>query len=175
MQKKKKKKVGLHSAQPIILSIFYIAPFFLTSWFTPFHIFFFLLFSHPHTSSHTPRFPLFSVLNFLSSLSFYVVFLFLLLFSCVCVFFNLRVLHLIWLFSTSHSSFSLWLFCFAFFFLFFCKSHLFISFISSSIYIYFFGWDFSFIVQTPCQLNLEFQPVFIEGFLIERVRRGFLV
>ena len=52
-------------------------------------LFFSLLFSHPHTSSHTPRFPLFSVLNFLSSLSFYVVFLFVLLFSFVCVFFNL--------------------------------------------------------------------------------------
>ena len=57
--------------------------------------FFSLLFSHPHTSSHTPRFPLFSVLNIHSSLSFYVVFLFLLLFSFVCVFFNLLVLHLI--------------------------------------------------------------------------------
>ena len=129
MQKKKKKKVGLHSAQPIILSIFYIAPFFLTSWFTPFHIFFFLLFSHPHTSSHTPRFPLFSVLNFHSSLSFYVVFLFLLLFSFMCIFFNIPMLHLIWLFFTSQSSFSPWFFCFAFFFFFVrydCLFHLFL-------------------------------------------------
>ena len=141
MQKKKKKKVGLHSAQPIILSIFYIASFFLTSWFTPFHIFFFLLFSHPHTSSHTPRFPLFSVLNFLSSLSFYVVFLFLLLFSFMCIFFNIPMLHLIWFFFTSQSSFSPWFFCFAFFF-FFCKVRLFISFISSSIFFFFFWLRF---------------------------------
>ena len=59
----------------------------------PFHIFFSLLFSHLHTSSHTPRFPLFSVLNFLSSLSFYIVFLFVLLFSFVCVFFNLMAVN----------------------------------------------------------------------------------
>ena len=55
--------------------------------------FFSLLFSHPHTSSHTPQFPLFSVLNFLSSLSFYVVFLFVLLFTFVCVFFNLMAVN----------------------------------------------------------------------------------
>ena len=103
----------------------------------PFIYFFSLLFSHPHTSSHTPRFPLFSVLNFLSSLSFYVVFLFLLLFF-LCV----RLLQL-----TSASShltflhFSLkfltmaFLFCF-FFFFFFCKPRLFISFISSSIFFF---------------------------------------
>ena len=70
--------------------------FFLTNWFTPFFFLFFffsLLFSHPYTSSQTPRFPLFSVLNFLSSLSFYIVFLFVLLFSFVCVFFNLMAVN----------------------------------------------------------------------------------
>ena len=139
----------------------------------PFHIFFSLLFSHLHTSSHTPRFPLFSVLNFLSSLSFYVVFLFLLLFSFMCIFFNIPMLHLIWLFFTSQSSFSPWFFCFAFFFFFFFVRydylfHLFLL-------LFFFGWDFSFTIQTLCQPNLEFQLIFTEGFLIERVRRGFLV
>ena len=61
------------------------------------------------------------------------------------------------------------------FFFFFCKVRLFISFISSSIFFFFFGLDFSFTIQTLCQPNLEFQLIFIEGFLIERVRRGFLV
>ena len=163
----------MHSAQPIIFSIFYIAPCFLTSWFTPFsYIFFSLLFSHPHTSSHTPRFPLFSVLNFLSSLSFYVVFLFLLLFF-LCV-------HLLQLTSASSHltflQFSLkfltmaFLFCFIFFVRYVCLFHFFLL-----LFFFFFGWDFSFIVQTPCQLNLEFWLVFTKGFLIERVRRGFLV
>ena len=107
--------------QYFIFLFFYITPFFLTSQLVhSLFIFFFLLFSHPHTSSHTPRFLLLSVLNFLSSLSFYVVFLFLLLFFLYVRLlqqFNLSVLHLIWLFSTSHSSFSPWLFCFALFFL----------------------------------------------------------
>ena len=142
--------------------------------------FFSLLFSHPHMCSHTPRFPLFSFLNFLSSLSFYVVLLLLLLFSSVFIFFNLpitsaAVLHLIWLFSTSHSSFSLFHSGFFVLLYFFCKVHLFISFLFSSIYLFIFGWDFSFIVQTPYRPNFEFRLVFIEGFLIERVRRGFLV
>ena len=58
-----------------------------------FLFYFALLFSHPHTSSHTPRFLLLSVLNFLSSLSFYVVFLFVLLFCFVCIFFNLMAVN----------------------------------------------------------------------------------
>ena len=81
----------------IIFSIFYVTPFFLNNRFTLFSFFLFyyfaLLFSHPHTSSHTPRFLLLSVLNFLSSFSFYVVFLFVLLFSFVCVFFNLMAVN----------------------------------------------------------------------------------
>ena len=134
----------------------------------PFHIFFSLLFSHPHASSHTPRFPLFSVLNFLSSLSFYVVFLFVLLFTFVCVFFNLMAVNSSYDFSplltqVSHRGFFVLLY-------FFCKVRLFISF-----FFFFLGWEFSFTVQTPCRPNLEFRPVFTEGFLIERVRRGFLV
>ena len=55
---------------------------------------------------------------------------------------------------------------------FFCKVRLFTSFLSSFL---FFSWDFSFTVQTPCRPNLEFRLVFTEGFLIERVRQGFLV
>ena len=91
----------------------------------PFH-FFFLLFSYPHTSSHTPRFLLLSVLNFLSSLSFYVVFLFVLLFSFVCVFFNLMAVNSSYDFSplltqVSHCGFFVLLY-------FFCKVRLFISF-----------------------------------------------
>ena len=146
-----------------------------------FNFFFSLLFSHPHTSSQIPQFPLFSILNFLSSLSFYVVFLFVLLFCFVCIFFNLMAVksnassHLTFL----HFSLKFLTVAFLFCFIFLCKVHLFISFLFSSfLFFYFFlifGWDFSFTVQTPCQLNLEFQPVFIEGFLIERVRRGFLV
>ena len=59
---------------------------------------------------------------------------------------------------------------------FFCKVRLFTSFLSSSSScFFFFGGDFSFTVETPCQPNLEFQLVFIKGFLVERVRRGFLV
>ena len=122
--------------QTIIFSIFYITPCFLTSWFTPFsYIFFSLLFSHPHTSSHTPRFPLFSVLNFLSSLSFYVVFLFVLLFTFVCVFFNLMAVNSSYDFSplltqVSHRGFFVLLY-------FFCKVCLLISFLSSSIFFFF--------------------------------------
>ena len=86
------------------------------------------------------------------------------------------MLHLIWLFSASHSSFSLSHRGFFVLLYFFCKARLFISFISSSIFFFFFfGWDFSFTIQTLCQPNLEFQLIFTEGFLIERVRRGFLV
>ena len=103
-------------------------------------LFFSLLFSHPHTSSHTPRFPLFSVLNFLSSLSFYVVFLFVLLFSFVCVFFNLIAVNyqcfILSDFSplltqVSHCGFFVLLY-------FFCKVRLFISFLSSSSFFFFF-------------------------------------
>ena len=100
----------------------------------PFHIFFSLLFSHLHTSSHTPRFPLFSVLNFLSSLSFYVVFLFLLLFSFVCVFFNSSTYQCFissdfspLLTQVSHLGFFVLLY-------FFCKVRLFTSFLSSSFF-----------------------------------------
>ena len=57
------------------------------------------------------------------------------------------------------------LFCFIFFVRYVCLFHFF----------FFLGWEFSFTVQTPCRPNLEFRLVFIEGFLIERVRRGFLV
>ena len=113
-------KVGLHSAQPIMFSIFYIT---LKSpaGSLPFLFFLFYFLIHTRQVTRTPWFPLFSdsVLNFLSSLSFYVVFLFLLLFFLYVRLlqqFNLSVLHLIWLFSTSHSSFSPWLFCFALFF-----------------------------------------------------------
>ena len=49
-----------------------------------------------------------------------------------------------------------------------CLFHLFLL-------LFFFGWDFSFTIQTLCQPNLEFQLIFTKGFLIERVRRGFLV
>ena len=91
--------------------------------------------------------------------------------------------HLIWLFSTSHSSFSLWLFCFALFFYvryiclfhFFFLTFYFFYYFFFYYYFFIFGWDFSFTVQTPWRLNLEFWPVFTKGFLIVRVRRGFLV
>ena len=82
-------KVGLHSIQPLMFSIFYIT---LKSpaGSLPFLFFLFYFLIHTRQVTRTPWFPLFSdsVLNFLSSLSFYVVFLFLLLFSCLCVFFN---------------------------------------------------------------------------------------
>ena len=99
----------------------------------PFHIFFSLLFSHLHTSSHTPRFPLFSVLNFLSSLSFYVVFLFLLLFFPLCA--SSSTVQLIS--ASSHLTFlhfSLkfftlgFLFCFIFFVRYVCLLHFFLLF-----------------------------------------------
>ena len=140
----------MHSAQPIIFSIFYITPCFLTSWFTPFsYIFFSLLFSHPHTSSHTPRFPLFSVLNFLSSLSFYVVFLFVLPFSFVCVFFNLMAVNyqcfILSDFSPLLTQVSHHGFFFFFFFFFFvryiCLFHFFF------LTFYFFYYFFLFLVE----------------------------
>ena len=165
----------MHFAQPIIFSIFYITLFFpqqLVHSLFIFNFFFALLFSHPHMSSHTPRFLLLSVLNFLSSLSFYVVFLFVLLFSFVCVFFNLMAVnssassHLTFL----HFSLKFLTVAFLFYSIFFvryvCLFHFF---------FFFLGWEFSFTVQTPCRPNLEFRLVFTEGFLIERVRRGFLV
>ena len=106
----------------------------------PVHIFFFsLLFSHPHTSSHTPQFPLFSVLNFLSSLSFYVVFLFLLLFSPLCAYFSTVQLisassHLTFL-HFSLKFFTLgFLFCFIFFVRYVCLLHFFL------LLLFFFFW-----------------------------------
>ena len=116
----------------------------LTSWFTPFSflIFFSLLFSHPHTSSHTPRFPLFSnsVLNFLSSLSFYVVFLFVLLFSFLCIFFNLMAVnssgssHLTFLHFSLMFLTVAFLFCFIFFVRYVCLFHFFLL-----LFFFFFG------------------------------------
>ena len=106
-----------------------------------FIFFFSLLFSHLHTSSHTPRFPLFSVLNFLSSLSFYVVFLFVLLFCFVCIFFNLMAVksnassHLTFLHFSLKFLTVAFLFCFIFFL---CKVHLFISFLFSSFLFFYF-------------------------------------
>ena len=65
-------KVGLHSAQPIMFSIFYIT---LKSpaGSLPF-LFFSLLFSHPHTSSHT-----YSLISTLLRLSFIFPFIFIIL------------------------------------------------------------------------------------------------
>ena len=133
----------------------------------PFHIFFSLLFSHLHTSSHTPRFPLFSVLNFLSSLSFYVVFLFVLLFTFVCVFFNRMAVNSSYDFSplltqVSHRGFFVLLY-------FFCKVRLFISF-----------WVESLVLQSKLHagqiLNfgrylprVSWLREWGEGFLFERV------
>ena len=104
-------------------------------------------------------------------MSFYVVFLFVLLFCFVCVFFNLMVVksnsssHLTFLHFSLKFLTLAFLFCFIFFVRYVCLFHFF----------FFLGWEFSFTVQTPCRPNLEFRPVFTEGFLIERVRRGFLV
>ena len=116
--------------------ILFIAHFFLTSCFTLFSflIFFSLVFSHPHTSSHTPRFPL---LNFKFPLIFVNLCCLPLCVSPMRLLqqFNLMTVKYHCLissvFSTSHSSFSPWIFLFCFCFC--CKVHLFISFLSSSI------------------------------------------
>ena len=155
----------------------------------PSFFFFFFFFSfyfliHTRLVTHVSHtLTLFSVSNFLSSLSLHVVFLFLLLFSFVCIFFNLpvtsaAVLHLIWLFSTSHSSFSLFHCGFFVLLYFFCKVHLFISFLFSSIYLFFlveilflqsklhtsrilnFGWYLS---------KVSWLKEWGEGFLFERM------
>ena len=136
-----------------------------------FYFFFALLFSDPHTSSHTPRFLLLSVLNFLSSLSFYVVFLFVLLFSFVCVFFNLMAVNSSYDFSplltqVSHRGFFVLLY-------FFCKVRLFISF-------FFFFWVESLVLQSKLHagrilnfgrylLRVSWLREWGEGFLFERV------
>ena len=107
------------------------------SLFFSFFLFYFLI--HTRQVTRTPQFPLFSdsVLNFLSSLSFYVAFLFLLLFSFVCVFFNSSTYQCFISFDfsplltqVSHLGFFVLLH-------FFCKVRLFTSFLSSSSF--FFG------------------------------------
>ena len=106
----------------------------------PFHFFFSLLFSHPHTSSHTLlsfKFPLIFVITCCLPLSS--------TFFPLCASsstYQLPVLHLIWLFSTSHSSFSLSHRGFFVLLYFFCKVLLFISFLSSSIFFFFFWLRF---------------------------------
>ena len=101
-------------------------------------LFFFFLF---YFLIHTRLVTLFSDLNFPSSLSLYVVFLFLLLFSfvfdCASSSTYQLVLHLIWLLSTSHSSFSLSHRGFFVLLYFVCKARLFISFLSSSFFCLF--------------------------------------
>ena len=102
--------------------------------------FFFSFLIHTRQVTRTPQFPLFSdsVLNFLSSLSFYVVFLFLLLFfSFVCVFFNSSTYQCF--ISFDFSPLLTQVFHLGFFVLlyFFCKVHLFTSFLSSSSFFFF--------------------------------------
>ena len=139
-----------------------------------------LLFSHPHTSSHT-----YSSISTLLRLSFKFPLIFVILcclplsstfFSFVCIFFNSSTYQCFisfdfsqFLTQVSHLGFFVLLYYYFFFVRYVCLLHFFL------LFFFFFGRDFSFTVQTPCRPKIEFRPVFTKGFLIERVRRGFLV